>query len=95
MERTKLSKEAVDEKLQDLKDWKVKENVLIKEFGFKDFVQAFGFMAQAAIEAEKMNHHPIWTNVYNSVEVKLYTHDIGGLTEFDFALARKFDELAG
>ncbi|WP_209425340.1 4a-hydroxytetrahydrobiopterin dehydratase [Pararhodobacter sp. SW119] len=66
-----------------------------KTFKFKDFVEAFGFMARAALWAEKLNHHPEWSNVYNRVEVTLTTHDAGGLTELDLKLAGKFDALAG
>lgn len=66
-----------------------------KTFRFKDFASAFGWMASAAIWAEKWNHHPEWRNVYNRVEVVLTTHDAGGLTELDAKLARKLDQLAG
>lgn len=65
-----------------------------KTFQFKNFVQAFGWMAQVAIWAEKLNHHPEWFNVYKTVEVTLSTHDAGGLTELDIKLARKMDTLA-
>ena len=66
-----------------------------KEFLFRNFVEAFGFMARAAIWAEKLNHHPEWSNVYRTVTVELITHDTNGLTELDLKLARKMDELAG
>ena len=65
-----------------------------KTFQFKNFVQAFGWMAQVAIWAEKLNHHPEWFNVYKTVEVTLSTHDADGLTELDIKLARKMDALA-
>ena len=65
-----------------------------KTFKFKNFSEAFGFMARAALVAEKMDHHPEWTNVYNRVTVILTTHDAGGLTEKDVALARAMDALA-
>lgn len=61
---------------------------LSREFVFDDFVQAFGFMAQVALAAERLNHHPEWSNVYNRVAVTLTTHDAGGLTELDVELAR-------
>ncbi len=64
-----------------------------KTFEFKNFVQAFGWMTQVAIWAEKMNHHPEWSNVYKTVEVTLTTHDAGGLTENDIKLARKMEAL--
>lgn len=66
-----------------------------KTFQFPDFVQAFGWMTAIAIEAEKMDHHPEWANVYRTVEVTLTTHDAGGVTALDVALARKMDALAG
>lgn len=64
-----------------------------KEFKFKNFVEAFGFMTQAAIWAEKWNHHPEWSNVYNRVVVELTTHDVDGLSSLDAKLARKMDSL--
>jgi 4a-hydroxytetrahydrobiopterin dehydratase len=69
-------------------------DAITKTFVFRDFAAAFGFMAQAALAAEAMNHHPEWTNVYNRVEVLLTTHDAGGLTTSDIALARRMDEIA-
>lgn len=64
-----------------------------KSFKFTNFVQAWGFMSQAAIQAEKMNHHPEWSNVYNRVKVRLTTHDTGGLSELDVKLAVAMDQL--
>lgn len=64
-----------------------------KEFKFRNFVEAFGFMARAALWAEKLNHHPEWSNVYNRVTVTLTTHDAGGLTGLDVKLAEKMDAL--
>ncbi len=69
-------------------------DAIAKTFQFKNFVQAFGWMTQAAIWAEKLNHHPEWSNVYKTVEVTLSTHDADGLTELDVKLARKMDALA-
>ncbi|WP_299852484.1 4a-hydroxytetrahydrobiopterin dehydratase [uncultured Roseovarius sp.] len=66
-----------------------------KEFKFKDFVEAMGFMTCAAIWAEKWNHHPEWFNVYSRVKVTLTTHDVNGLSTLDVKLARKMDTLAG
>jgi 4a-hydroxytetrahydrobiopterin dehydratase len=68
---------------------------LEKTFKFTNFVEAFGFMTRAAIHAEKLNHHPEWFNVYNRVEVKLTTHDTGGLSDLDVKLAGAMDKLAG
>ena len=74
--------------------WEEKNNQLYKKFEFKNFSEAFGFMTRVAIEAEKMNHHPLWTNVYNRVEFWLSTHDAGDIvTEKDHKLAAKIDGL--
>ena len=69
-------------------------DAISKSFKFKNFVEAFGFMTRAALHAEKLNHHPEWSNVYNRVEVTLTTHDTGGLSELDGALAKRMDALA-
>ncbi len=75
--------------------WTEKDNKLSKTFTFSDFTQAFGFMTKVAIEAEKMNHHPDWSNVYNIVEINLSTHDAGNIvTERDRQLAEIIDKLA-
>jgi len=66
-----------------------------KTFKFKDFSEAWGFMSRVAIEAEKLNHHPEWFNVYNTVDVTLSTHDAGGLTNLDITLAKIMDMIAG
>lgn len=66
-----------------------------RTFTFKDFNEAFGFMTRAGLVAEKMDHHPEWTNVYKTVEVVLSTHDAGGLTALDIKLARAMNEIAG
>lgn len=66
-----------------------------KTFTFKNFVEAFGFMTQAAIWAEKLNHHPEWSNVYKTVNVTLTTHDVDGLSALDAKLGAKMDTLAG
>ncbi|CAJ1435717.1 unnamed protein product, partial [Effrenium voratum] len=67
---------------------------LERTFQFKNFQAAFGFMSRVAIAADKADHHPNWSNVYNTVDVKLWTHDANGLTEKDFALAAVMDEAA-
>ncbi|WP_287129291.1 4a-hydroxytetrahydrobiopterin dehydratase [Candidatus Cyanaurora vandensis] len=81
--------------LQSLVGWEVKDGKLHKTYRFADFVRAFGFMTQVALVAETMEHHPEWFNVYSRITVDLITHDAGGITEKDFALAQKMDELAG
>ncbi|MBS1628127.1 MAG: 4a-hydroxytetrahydrobiopterin dehydratase [Bacteroidetes bacterium] len=74
--------------------WQALNNQLYKKFEFKNFSEAFAFMVKVAIEAEKINHHPLWTNVYNKVEIWLNTHDAGNvITEKDYALAKKIDAL--
>jgi 4a-hydroxytetrahydrobiopterin dehydratase len=74
--------------------WKEEDNTLHKKFEFKDFSEAFAFMTRVALAAEKMDHHPLWTNVYNKVEVWLSTHDAGDIvTEKDRKLAAIVDEL--
>jgi 4a-hydroxytetrahydrobiopterin dehydratase len=76
--------------------WQQADNKLYKKFQFKDFSEAFAFMTRVAIEAEKMNHHPEWKNVWNTVEVWLSTHDAGDIvTEKDQQLAKKIDSLLG
>ena len=74
--------------------WKEENNTLYKKFEFKNFSEAFAFMTRVAIEAEKADHHPKWTNVYNKVEIWLNTHDAGDVvTEKDKALSKKIDAL--
>jgi len=79
-----------------LPDWRLVQSrdAIHKTFKFKDFSEAFGFMARAALVAEKLDHHPEWTNVWNRVEVTLSTHSAGGLTELDLKLAEAMDRLA-
>ncbi|UII28667.1 4a-hydroxytetrahydrobiopterin dehydratase [Fulvivirga maritima] len=75
--------------------WKEEDNKLKKTFEFKDFKEAFGFMTQVAIVAEKMNHHPNWSNIYNTVSFELNTHDAGDkVTQKDHDLAEEIDKLA-
>ena len=74
--------------------WQEKNNKLYRKFQFKDFSEAFAFMTRVALEAEKMDHHPLWTNVYNSVEIWLSTHSAGDVvTTKDRQLAEKIDDL--
>ena len=89
----KLSESSIEEKLKNLPGWSVKNEKLYKEFQFNDFNQAFGFMTRAAMEIEKMNHHPEWFNVYNRITVELTTHDAGGITDNDVNLARILNSL--
>jgi 4a-hydroxytetrahydrobiopterin dehydratase len=79
--------------LLNLKEWQYKENGIEKAFKFKDFTQALGFIVQVGVLAEKMNHHPELFNVYNKVNIRLTTHDSGGVTDKDFELAQKIESL--
>jgi 4a-hydroxytetrahydrobiopterin dehydratase len=93
----KLTGQARSDALQKLGGWYVVpgRDAIRRTFEFRDFNQAFGFMVRAALIAEKMDHHPEWSNVYRTVEVTLSTHDAGGLTELDVRLATEMDRLAG
>lgn len=74
--------------------WEEKDNQLVKSFEFPDFISAFGFMTQIAIVAEKQNHHPWWSNVYNQITIKLSTHDAGDVvTAKDHQLAEAIDKI--
>ncbi len=74
--------------------WEEKSNTLYKKFQFNNFSEAFAFMTRVAMEAEKMDHHPLWTNVWNTVEIWLSTHDAGNIvTDKDRKLATKIDTL--
>ena len=95
---TLLTREEIQENLDTLNEgleenerWALSDNAIEKTFTFKSFIRAFGWMSQIAIWAEKLKHHPEWFNVYNRVEVKLTTHDVGGLSELDFKLATKME----
>lgn len=95
MARALLSEADVEARLADLPGWSIVDGKLHREYRFDDFVSAFGFMAQVAIEAERLDHHPNWSNVYGNVDVTLWTHDAGGLTELDLVLAAAMERRAG
>lgn len=92
----KLSKEDRAAALKSLSGWSddAKRDAIVKTFVFKDFVEAFGFMSQAALVAERMDHHPEWSNVYKTVNVLLTTHDADGVTAKDITLAKAMDGFA-
>lgn len=90
---TRLGKPEIDEQIKTTPLWSIADGKLRREFEFKNFVEAFGFMTRAAMIAEGMNHHPEWFNVYNKVRIELSTHDAGGISELDFQLARNIDAL--
>jgi 4a-hydroxytetrahydrobiopterin dehydratase len=78
---------------QQVEGWSNSGTALSRQFKFRDFAEAIGFMMSAAVIAEKLNHHPEWTNTYNKVEVTLTTHDKEGLSDLDFELAKAMNEL--
>lgn len=88
-----LASEEIDAALAGLPGWKLEGNTIVREFRFADFVEAFGFMVKVALLAERANHHPEWSNVYNRVRIGLTTHDAGGLTNRDMKLAGGIDAL--
>lgn len=89
----KLSSKEISQELKNLSGWSIKEEKLHKDFEFGSFNEAFGFMTRAAMEIEKMNHHPEWFNVYNKISVDLMTHDVGGITQNDIQLAKILNSL--
>ena len=86
----RLSDEDVLAALAELPGWEMVEgrSAITRQFTFKDFNETFGFMTQVALQAERLDHHPEWVNVYNRIEITLSTHDAGGLSERDIAMAR-------
>ncbi len=93
----KLNAEARAQALEELSGWNLVDgrDAIQKQFRFKDFNRAWGFMSRVALAAEAMNHHPEWSNVYNRVEIVLTTHDCGGLSERDVRLAGKIEGFSG
>jgi 4a-hydroxytetrahydrobiopterin dehydratase len=90
-----LSPDAIAQLPQQLPAWTVQEGKLHRELRFADFCEAFGFMTRVALAAERLNHHPEWSNVWNRVVINLTTHDCGGLSNLDLELAQRIDALAG
>jgi 4a-hydroxytetrahydrobiopterin dehydratase len=94
---TRPAKIGAAEALKALPHWKAldgERDAIVRTFSFKDFNAAFGFMTRVAIQADKLDHHPEWFNVYNRVDVLLATHDADGVTELDVTLAKFMDEVA-
>lgn len=87
----KLTGNELAETIRRMNGWNLKDGKLQKSFKFSNFIEAFGFMTRIALEAEKINHHPEWSNVYNSVTINLSTHDVGGITDYDIKLAKIID----
>jgi 4a-hydroxytetrahydrobiopterin dehydratase len=90
----KLSEKEVQENLAQLDNWNLKDNYIQKDFEFKDFLAAMNFINELAKVAERLNHHPDWSNSYNKVHINLTSHDTGGLTKNDFIFAKAADEAA-
>lgn len=90
-----LSEQEITEKLKDFDGWEYTDGALHTIFEFEDFKEAFSAMTRIAFEAEKLQHHPEWSNVYNSLEIFLFTHDADGVTQKDFELAKIIDDLIG
>ena len=95
MARTKLTDSETAAELAKLPGWSIERGNLHRAFEFRDFSEAFAFMTRVALAAEKMDHHPDWSNAWNKVVIDLSTHSAGGLTQNDFALAAKISQLTG
>ena len=91
VDRRPLSSDEVSHLVEALEGWELDGVSLRRQLVFDSFVQAFGFMAQVALIAERLGHHPNWSNVYNRVDLAITTHDAGGLTALDFEFARRVD----
>jgi 4a-hydroxytetrahydrobiopterin dehydratase len=89
----KLSEEEVTNRLKNLKGWEYKDGSIERNYKFKNFKDAFSIMTRIAFECEQQNHHPDWSNVYSSLNIKLNTHDVGGITENDFKLAESIEKI--
>jgi len=87
----KLTEEEIDKRLKNLTGWIFLEGAIEKTFVFADFKEAFSMMCRIAFECEAQNHHPDWSNVYKTLNVRLNTHDAGGVTEKDFKLAESIE----
>lgn len=96
MAREPLDLAQIGDRLADLPEWVLSEDgaAITRRFSFRNFSEAFAFMTRAAMAAEKLDHHPEWSNVYKTVDVRLTTHDAGGLTELDFDLATRMNRFA-
>jgi 4a-hydroxytetrahydrobiopterin dehydratase len=88
-----LTAREVETELAGLEGWRQSGSKLVREFVFRDFVAAFGWMASVALVAEKLDHHPNWSNVFNKVQVELWSHDLGGITARDVRLAQRMNAL--
>ena len=97
--RTLLTREQIDQALGELNDgalapWEIEDDKLLRRYDFRSFGDAMSFMTQIALDCEKLDHHPRWTNVWNVVEISLFTFKVKGLTELDFELSGRMERLA-
>ncbi len=90
-----FTKEEISQHLQALSGWKAYDNEIGKDFTFVDFNEAFAFLTRIAMLSEKMNHHANWSGVYNKVNIRLSTHDAGGVTQKDIKMAAEMEKYAG
>ena len=90
----KLTPQQIELALERITDWRLDSDAILRHFVFQDFSQAFAVMTRIALIAEKLGHHPEWRNVYNRLEIRLTTHDVGGLSELDFRMAKAIDQYA-
>jgi len=90
-----LSKEEINQKLDDFQNWTYEDDAIHISLEFEDFKNAFTAMTRVAFEAERLQHHPNWSNTYNTVNISLSTHEAGGVTEKDFELAQAFEQVLG
>jgi len=94
LDNRRLDDDEIDTAVAQLGGWQIVDGKLCREYVFSDFVEAIGFMVRSSFWAELLNHHPEWCNVYKTVRVELQTHDVGGISNYDFELAAKMNELA-
>ena len=92
-EYVKLSDKEIEVEIDKIRGWKVINGKISKTIEFESFNEALGFMTRVALEVEKLNHHPEWFNVYNKVKIELVTHDVEGISNYDFELARIIDNI--
>lgn len=97
MTRAALERDEIERRMVLRPEWSLNEDAtaITRSYKFADFVEAFGFISQCALHAEKANHHPEWSNVYSKVDVRLTTHSAKGLTDLDFSMAAFMDRVAG
>jgi 4a-hydroxytetrahydrobiopterin dehydratase len=88
-----LQIDEINQRMLDLEGWEYEDNAIHTSFEFENFKDAFSVMTRIAFEVEKLNHHPDWSNVYNTLKISLSTHEANGVTEKDFTLAKIIDDL--